>query len=489
MGKGIQVPLVAETSQTIKAVQDLGSAFGDVSGSLVDLQRDAQRTGRELEDTLADKTKDGAREAEKSVDRLERSFRDLAQTGRKTGRETRDALGDDVADGARRSSEAVAEFKDEARQNFGEITSSFSGEMDSLVDLAQGTAGGLAGSLSGPVGLAFGGLAASAGLFYNAWKTNTEKVKQAVSDMYNDLKESGADALSETFVQSEIEKIVTDAEGKVISFAEAQKYAATTGVDLATVLRAVAGDTEAWSAVQDAVNAKIDENAAAFGRTDEIMRQTGESYDTVRQRLVDEQTALEEVNGRLNENATNREKATAAVEAARSAQKASAETARDAADAEASYRESLAASSDAIKENAGDVQKNRGVVLDAIRSAIDYTSALRDNGAEASQVADAQKAMYSQLVDVAEQTGLSTSEARDLINTFLDFPKDIETGVVLDDADALTRLHAIQDANYTTTITPEVDLTQAEKDLRVYLARTRKITVGVTHRVGTSVVV
>ncbi len=461
-----------DAAQALDKVESAGSSMDKVGKEIKDVGESAQDAGRRIDRDLTEALKDADRAAESMGD----------SAGKASKR-----LGDDVSDGARRSSEAVSEFKDEARQNFGEVTSSFSGDMDSIVDLAQGTFGGLAGTLTGPVGLALGGLAASAGLFYNAWKTSTEKTQQAVEDMYADMKASGANALSESFIQGEIDKIVTDAEGKVISFAEAQQYAATTGADLATVLRAMAGDAEAWASVQESVQAKQDAVTDSFGRTDEIMKQTGESYETVRQRLLDEQTALDEVNARLNEGTKNRERATAAAEASRSTQKASAATAREAAEAEASYKDAVEASADAIKTNGKNLAANRQAILDAASAAADYTDALKENAADAKTVDDAQRAMYSQLVDLAVQSGVAEKDARGLINTFLDFPDDIETGVTLDSAEAERRLRAIQNGNYTATVKVTTDASGVVRQIENALTG-KTVRINVMPRVGRPVV-
>ena len=452
MAVGVNIPIAADAGGVISEAKKVEDAFERVIDSvdeIADESRDAGRdTGRNLEKI--------AREADDSADKLERKFRDAFDKVKAESKTASKHVSDDVKGGADKGSEAVSEFKDEAKQNFSEVASSFTGDMDSAIDLVQGTLGGLAGSIPG-VGLALGGLGAAAGVFYNQWQENTERTKEAFSSMYADMKESGRDFLSENFIQSEVDKIITGADGAARSFQSAQWDASLAGVEISTVLRAWAGDAAAVAEVQAGVAAALAENAEKSKDVAKAAKEAGIGVGSMKTALAVEEQGLGDLSKALDANTENRTKATAAAEAGRATLKANAETTRAAADAESSYRDALADSSKAIAENGKGHEANKQAVLDSISAALDYTDALKDNGAGASEVEDAQRAMYAQLVDLAEQSGLTEAKARDLINTFVDFPADIETGVVLDDANAKARLKAIEDGNYTVRVKAVLD--------------------------------
>lgn len=135
--------------------------------------KDAEKALDKLEDTVGDVGKGGAKDAE----RLEDALRDVQkQSGR-----TEDAI-DDIRGSGARAFDGVKknaeEFKDEAIQNFSEVTSSFDGSMDSLLDLAQGTLGGLASGIAGPLGLAFGVAAAGIGALTAGLIESEEKTRE-----------------------------------------------------------------------------------------------------------------------------------------------------------------------------------------------------------------------------------------------------------------------------------------------------------------------
>ncbi|MBM7331808.1 hypothetical protein JS562_54685, partial [Agrobacterium sp. S2] len=206
-----------------------------------------------------------------------------------------DDLGDKTRKGANEGSEAVGEFSDEARQNFGEITSSFTGDMDSIVDLAQGTFGGLAGTLTGPLGLAFGGLAAAGGLFYNQWKEASEKTKAVISGMYEDMLESGAEYLSRDAIQERVSSIVTGAEDAVVSYQELQQQAEVSGASVQDLLLAWAGDQDAINRVLDTTNDKLAETSQKW-RDGKI---EVDEYNGTRYQLTDLQDRIGDVSENL----------------------------------------------------------------------------------------------------------------------------------------------------------------------------------------------
>ena len=270
---GINISFVSDVRSFLKGTRDIEGAMDDVADSLDDVARDSQRMERDVSrdldgiareagqmeqkvtrdlDSVADEGRDAGQ-------KLERSFREAFDVGK---RESRDA-GQDIERNTRRSfddaGDRVGEFKDEARQNFSEVASSFTGDMDSAVDLVQGTFGGLAGSIAGPVGLALGGLGASAGVFYTLWKENAERVERRVQDMYEDMRESGNAFLSEEFIAQGVADIFGKTEDAVIKWENLQKIVEATGATEALVARAYAGDAQARVQLLETVAAKEEE--------------------------------------------------------------------------------------------------------------------------------------------------------------------------------------------------------------------------------------
>jgi cytochrome c551/c552 len=154
----VTIELVSDVSDVIKGAGKVAERFADVSDSLVDLARDSQRSGDKIETAM----KDAGRSAEHIDDGLAGAgqaadaFEDKARAAFKAMSDGASKAGDKAAhetkQGFDKSGEAVETFKDEAKSNLSEVTSSFSGDMDSAVDLIQGTLGGLVADL-GPADL------------------------------------------------------------------------------------------------------------------------------------------------------------------------------------------------------------------------------------------------------------------------------------------------------------------------------------------------
>lgn len=248
----IKIALVEDVSSVIKGSEDTARAFDKVADSLDEMAADAAKAGRKTGDGIEDGTDKGIA----AVKKLERSFKDLTDNVRPDTKKVGDTLGDSVEDGTHKASEATGEFKDEARANFSEVASSFSGDMTSATDLVQGTLGGLAGSLTGPLGLAFGGLAIAAGTFAAAWQENSEKTKQTISDMYDDMLGSGADFLSKDYIADQLSKIYQGADDATIKVKELRDLATTSEIPEPLLARALVGDKAAQAEVASAIAAQ-----------------------------------------------------------------------------------------------------------------------------------------------------------------------------------------------------------------------------------------
>lgn len=186
---------------------------------------------------------------------MERSFRDAFDKGRK---ESKDA-GGDMSRNIKRSMDdgidSTKEFKQEAVQNVSEVASSFTGDLNSAVDLVQGTLGGLAASIPG-WGLALAGLGAGVGAVYSMWREEVEKTEERVTSMYENLQESGLTYLNGQFVLDELNKIYSGADDAAVKYQDLKKYAEELGVSEAKVASAFAGDMQDRQDILDTIIAK-----------------------------------------------------------------------------------------------------------------------------------------------------------------------------------------------------------------------------------------
>lgn len=266
---GINIAYIADVTSFLRGTKSAEDALDDVADALDDVAKDAQKQGKAAGASLERGVEAGADGAVDAVDGLEKSFRNMSKDASKYSKQAGDDLGDNVKKGAREGAQATAEFRDEARSNFSEVASSFTGDMDSAADLVQGTFGGLAGSLTGPLGLALGGVGAIAGVAYAKWKENSEKIEQRVSDMFDDMAQSGQDYVSEDFVNQELQKIFNSAEDAAISYQGLKKAVEDTGISQDLLARAFAGDADAIAAALDGIAAKqatwTDEQKAGNG--------------------------------------------------------------------------------------------------------------------------------------------------------------------------------------------------------------------------------
>lgn len=283
----VNLGIAADTRPFSRAI-DTGviDPLEDVSEALADTERYSQEAGDALERSM--------REAGDATEQLGDEHKELARTidrySREAGRDLKRNLDDGV--GPHGAGGTVAEFKDEARSNFSEVVSSFDGSMDSIADLAQGTFGGLAGSLMGPVGLAAGAIAALGGTWYASWKANAEKAEQRVQDMYEDMRESGDGFLSDQFISDELGKIFGKTEDAAIGWDRLQNIVEATGESEATVARAFAGDAEARIQLLEAIKGKTAELTEEQANVKQSTDDWNDSYTTQRTALGDQISLL-----------------------------------------------------------------------------------------------------------------------------------------------------------------------------------------------------
>jgi len=188
----IKIPFVADVARFLAGTQDAERGLDDVSDSLSDL----------------------ARSADQDAERIERSFEQAFDKLKAEGRTATRRVADDVDHFRRDGGGAMADFKDEARQNLAESVSSFEGNASSAVDAVQSTFGGLAAAL-GPAGLigttvVAAGIGMARGLFAAA-DEETQKFKERVGAMFDELRENN-NQITVEFKEDGIAELLGDSE-------------------------------------------------------------------------------------------------------------------------------------------------------------------------------------------------------------------------------------------------------------------------------------
>lgn len=228
MAKGLVLDIAADSRQAQKAIDDVGDALEKVGDSLDDVVKDSDR----------------------GTERMERDFREMARDVKRESRDAYDAVKKDAKEAMDTGGEAAGEFKQEAIQNFSEVTSSFDGSMSSIQDLAQGTLGGLAASLTGPLALAAGGAAAAVGLVGGALvnvQDETELSKQRASEWAEKFVEAGGRVLTAAQNTAEGLDIINNRQD------ELQKNAKDWGVSAEVATAAMTGQQWALDAVAESL--------------------------------------------------------------------------------------------------------------------------------------------------------------------------------------------------------------------------------------------
>lgn len=222
----IKIDFVSNVSRFVRGTKDAEKALDDVADSLDDMVKDGDTAERQLE----------------------RNFSEIADAAKKADKQI-DNIGDDSRKSFGKASGATSEFKDEAKSNFSEVTSSFDGSMSSIQDLAQGTLGGLAATDLPGVGIAAGIAAAGIGLIASGLQAAEDKrleLEERANDLAQAYIEAGGSVLDSLTVADRATDILTDPARRK----EADELSKLLGGDLSLAVRALAGEEGALTEVQ-----------------------------------------------------------------------------------------------------------------------------------------------------------------------------------------------------------------------------------------------
>lgn len=313
--QGVKTGVIKPVENAQDALQDLANT------STSKLDREVRDSGKAL-DKLGDAGKDAGRDIESGTKDADRALDRLGKAGKEAGEDLEGALKDaqrqtqPTAAEYREMSEkiraetakikaqskedfegaggATGEFKEEALSNFSEVTSSFTGDMQSITDLAQGTFGGLA-SLGGPASLVFGGLAVAVGLVGQAFASSKEEsdefkekieelAQTKLGDLFGQYEDSG------TELARGLRKWAQDADSFGGSLSDLQDNTKKAGVASDRYTDAIATQSvPKMKAAREAIEAQIkslDKQAgaqrAAGNGTSALAKKFGEQSDAAR---------------------------------------------------------------------------------------------------------------------------------------------------------------------------------------------------------------
>jgi hypothetical protein len=270
---GINLTFAADTRSFLSGAAKVEGGLEDVGDSLDSLAAEAARTSSKAGNSLEDIGKEARQAGDKIENSIESAVRDTSQEAEKLERKFRDAFdevksqskkaGDDIGDNVKRGTKdaegGLKEFGDEANSTARESAASFDGSADSIVDAFQETAANAFAGFGPAAALAGLAMAAGIGALWTSFTENAEAAEQRVQDMYDDMRESGAAFLSEEFISEAISDIIKGVDGAATSLEDVKDQSERTGVSVATLLRAWAGDQEAVNEVIGQAQGKIDD--------------------------------------------------------------------------------------------------------------------------------------------------------------------------------------------------------------------------------------
>lgn len=499
----IKFQFAADVSEVTRGTADIADRFDAVADQLVDLAKDGDRAGDALGDSLQEggkaagklekqlqEAQDAARDLGKGKagaaqlgDGLDaagkdaRSFQDKASDAfKKVSDDARDSgkvVGSATQKGAREASQATGEFKDEAKANLSEVASSFSGGMDSAVDLVQGTLGGLVSAL-GPAGLVGAAVGAVGIGLAKAFAEGEAERINAMGDAVNalsvelrgvegDLSQVNFDQYMEDWglaIQDTREWWELWQEKAETGLDKIARLSKSAGQDFTTAFRGTKGSLEDSQKALDQVNVLLEDatkNATMYvdassgmqymntGDKERIdaLKELKKGYEdniSVQAQAVENNKLLEQAGVRTAEAIAAEEQAVEdandalAEHANKLAEAAGAALGAD--QAELDYADTLKQSTEDIKANgkATDINTaagaaNRQTLIDLAQSANELIAAQVAQGGSTADVTAKANAARDSFIRQAEAAGYTNEEARKLADRYGLIPKNVDTMV------------------------------------------------------------
>lgn len=278
--KGIKSGVIEPLKDAEKALKDLGESRGPEQ--LESDMRDAQKQTEKLKD-----------ETERAADAIEKDFKRAYREAKESGT---DSMG--------RIQSATQEVTQEVGSNLGEAVSSIRGDMSDLGQVGQDTLGGLAATVSGmgPAGLA-GAFALAAGAVglgaltagQEEAREKQEKLNEAAAKFAEGYLEGINGAIAGAQVFAEINAIATDPD----RYKTAGDNAKAWGVDMATAMRAMAGDATALQVVDQSLDKQAEamqRNAEGADNYAQSIEQATTGQSSANSTYLEGRAALDQIN-------------------------------------------------------------------------------------------------------------------------------------------------------------------------------------------------
>jgi hypothetical protein len=273
MAKGISINFLADVRDFLKGTKNVEDELDDVADSLDDV----------------------AREGEQATEKLEDGFKELAKATKKAG----DDVGDNMKKGYKEAEKGSDALKENAQSNAKEVTASFDGSVESIVDGFQGLASEAFEGF-GPAGVVAGfALAAGIGLATAEFQKTEEaaqKSKERIAELGQAMIDSGAAGeIPLSDVIERLQAIVTNSEDAVKKFSDIEKAVDKVGGSAEDLAVAYAGNEKALENQLEVIGDLIDiQNEQAKNAVDNGARQTTVQNEKI-ELLQTQQTELQNV--------------------------------------------------------------------------------------------------------------------------------------------------------------------------------------------------
>jgi hypothetical protein len=229
----LTLDILANTSAFVSEMESAGASVEEISDALTLLKNDSVKASVE---------------AERALGKVGTSAEDAASDVESAAKDSASSL-DQITTGAEDAGTGIGGLSEVAER-------ALAGDIPGAAQAASDALGGIGDivAIGGPVVTALGALAGIVGETLGA---AAEEAKQRTSDMFDDMVESGENALSVTFQLAEAQKLIGDDE----ALAATQRWADSIGIDLSTAVLAASGNADALATAQQALNDKMDSDA------------------------------------------------------------------------------------------------------------------------------------------------------------------------------------------------------------------------------------
>lgn len=282
MAKGYSISIASDTKAFATGVQKgIIEPLEDAAEILQDIGSDGGRDLGKLEGEL--------RDAQAETDDVREAFSELQKEIRETGRKARTDFANPMNRATADAGRGMRELKDEAKQNFAEVASSFDGTAQGIADGIQGTLGGAAVAVGGAAGVALGAAAVVGGTVLAQLGADAERMKEITSTAFEQMAEDGIEAWKS--IESETQRL-RDAYNE--NEDQIERIATITGLSFETVASAWAGNADAVKIVNAAYSEMKTELRNTFGVSVEAANATIAGWDGVMKPLNDTLSAYDE---------------------------------------------------------------------------------------------------------------------------------------------------------------------------------------------------